>query len=130
MKDYLSGVPRHVETQGHGHVSVMLAAAWTVTAAPLVLASALIPSSMAWKKGLSRPLMTAATSADLPPDVPALPAGPAALEEPLEAIMDAIRKDKKRQGDDIHFVLLDGIGRALIERISIRELEGAINDLR
>jgi 3-dehydroquinate synthetase len=37
--------------------------------------------------------------------------------------MDALRKDKKRKADRIHFVLLDDIGRAAVEEIEIRELE-------
>ena len=38
-------------------------------------------------------------------------------------VMDALRKDKKRKADRIHFVLLDDIGRAAVEEIEIRELE-------
>ena len=38
-------------------------------------------------------------------------------------VMDALRKDKKRKADRIHFVLLDDIGRAAVEDIEIRELE-------
>jgi 3-dehydroquinate synthase len=41
-------------------------------------------------------------------------------------ILDAIRKDKKREGEEINFVLLDRIGNARIVAISIEELEGAI----
>jgi 3-dehydroquinate synthase len=54
---------------------------------------------------------------------------PIKLEGNQEAIMDAIRKDKKREGEDIHFVLLDGIGRARIEKIKIRELQEVLFDL-
>ena len=39
------------------------------------------------------------------------------------------KRDKKRQGDDIDFVLLDGIGNAVLEKISIKELEGVVFDL-
>jgi 3-dehydroquinate synthase len=39
------------------------------------------------------------------------------------AVMDALRKDKKRGGDWIHFVLLDGIGNTIVEKITVRELE-------
>lgn len=38
-------------------------------------------------------------------------------------ILDAMKRDKKREGSSIHFVLLDRIGSAVIEEISIRELE-------
>jgi 3-dehydroquinate synthase len=43
-----------------------------------------------------------------------------------EKIWDAIKKDKKRQGQGIHFVLLKTIGEAVIEEISLEELEGVI----
>ncbi len=51
---------------------------------------------------------------------------PTEIEGNRDAIMDAIRKDKKREGSDIHFVLLDGIGSGIIETIGIAELEEAI----
>jgi len=54
---------------------------------------------------------------------------PVKCESDREAIMDAIRKDKKREGEDIHFVLLDGIGRARIEKITIDELREVFFDL-
>ncbi|MGD8992569.1 MAG: 3-dehydroquinate synthase [Desulfobacterales bacterium] len=38
-------------------------------------------------------------------------------------IMDAITKDKKRDGDRIHFVLLAGMGNAVVKPIAIEELE-------
>jgi 3-dehydroquinate synthase len=42
--------------------------------------------------------------------------------EPAQVI-DAVRKDKKRHEDSIHFVLLRGIGEAVVEKVSLRELE-------
>jgi 3-dehydroquinate synthase len=44
-------------------------------------------------------------------------------------VVDALQKDKKREGGSIHFVLLDGIGRAVIAPIEIGEIEGVLNDL-
>jgi len=41
-------------------------------------------------------------------------------------ILDALRKDKKRRGDTIDFVLLHGIGKAVVEAISMKELEGLV----
>lgn len=38
-------------------------------------------------------------------------------------LLDALKKDKKREGEKIHFVLLEGIGKAVVEEISIKELE-------
>ncbi len=40
-------------------------------------------------------------------------------------IMDALRKDKKREGDLIYFVLLRDIGDAFVESIAIEEIESA-----
>lgn len=44
-------------------------------------------------------------------------------------ILEAMRKDKKREGGGIHFVLLTGIGETKIEEIRIEELEEAVHDL-
>jgi 3-dehydroquinate synthase len=38
-------------------------------------------------------------------------------------MLDALKKDKKRKGDCIDFVLLQEIGRAILEQIPIKELE-------
>ena len=44
-------------------------------------------------------------------------------------MIDAIGKDKKRKGKNISFILLDGIGNAVIEEISIKDLEEIIREL-
>ncbi len=54
---------------------------------------------------------------------------PISLDTDREQMMDAIKKDKKRMGDVIDFVLLDGIGKATLEKISIKELEEVVFDL-
>lgn len=46
-----------------------------------------------------------------------------------EKILDALKKDKKRQGSGVHFVLLESIGHAIIEEIPFHELEMVIHDL-
>ncbi len=46
-----------------------------------------------------------------------------------ESVVDALRRDKKRRGDHIDFVLLQGIGHAVIEQISIKELEDVVNEI-
>jgi len=38
-------------------------------------------------------------------------------------VIDALKKDKKREGKSIHFVLLKDIGNAIVEKISIKELK-------
>ena len=52
---------------------------------------------------------------------------PAYIELESKAVVKAIAKDKKREGDMIHFVLLNGIGSAIVEKITLKELEGAIH---
>jgi 3-dehydroquinate synthase len=37
--------------------------------------------------------------------------------------LDAVLRDKKREADRIHFVLLEDIGRAVVEEIPIAELK-------
>ncbi|MBW1841363.1 MAG: 3-dehydroquinate synthase [Deltaproteobacteria bacterium] len=51
---------------------------------------------------------------------------PTRLEVDRKMILDALRKDKKRERDSIHFVLLQGLGNAFVEEISITELEKVI----
>jgi len=45
------------------------------------------------------------------------------------SVIDALRKDKKREGELVHFVLLQEIGRAVMVPIGIEEIEGVLNDL-
>ncbi|MEJ2166718.1 MAG: 3-dehydroquinate synthase, partial [Desulfobacterales bacterium] len=40
-----------------------------------------------------------------------------------QKIFDAVAKDKKRAGDRIHFVLLNGIGKAVVEPITLKKLK-------
>ncbi|MBN2418561.1 MAG: 3-dehydroquinate synthase [Deltaproteobacteria bacterium] len=49
---------------------------------------------------------------------------PTEMDADKEKILDAMKRDKKREGESIHFVLLDGIGKAVIKNITISELEG------
>jgi 3-dehydroquinate synthase len=55
---------------------------------------------------------------------------PAAAAAPAVALVDAVRKDKKRGGEAVHFVFLETIGRPLVREIPLAELETAIHDLR
>jgi 3-dehydroquinate synthase len=48
---------------------------------------------------------------------------PFELKADKQRILDAMKRDKKRDGGTIHFVLLHGIGKAVIEDLSIKELE-------
>jgi 3-dehydroquinate synthase len=51
---------------------------------------------------------------------------PTRIPADRERILWAMRKDKKRQGDMIDFVLLQGIGKAVIKKISIKELDSTV----
>jgi 3-dehydroquinate synthase len=44
-------------------------------------------------------------------------------------VVDALRKDKKRTGDTLHFVCLQGIGQPVITELSLNEMELVIHDL-
>jgi 3-dehydroquinate synthase len=48
---------------------------------------------------------------------------PTRLQFNREKVIEALRKDKKRQSEDIHFVLLQSLGHAIVEKISMKELE-------
>ena len=52
---------------------------------------------------------------------------PTHLEAQSQKILDAIAKDKKREGDRIHFVLLHGIGKARVDQITFEELKDTLN---
>jgi 3-dehydroquinate synthase len=54
---------------------------------------------------------------------------PVKLELDKAQIIDAVSKDKKREGEHIHFVMLKQIGSAVIERVSLQELEEVLDDL-
>ena len=53
---------------------------------------------------------------------------PVRLQIDHERLLDALRKDKKRSGGAINFVLLKAIGHAVVEEVSINELGEAIRD--
>jgi 3-dehydroquinate synthase len=54
---------------------------------------------------------------------------PAHLNLDPGEIYQNIRKDKKKSGDDIHFVLLKGLGNTLIRPIALSELKAIVYDL-
>ena len=54
---------------------------------------------------------------------------PVRIRVDRKALSDALRRDKKREGDKIHFVLLQDIGRAVIEPVPLDELETMHADL-
>jgi 3-dehydroquinate synthase len=54
---------------------------------------------------------------------------PVRIPSRRDLLIDAIKKDKKRQGKEIHYVLLAGIGKAKVTKISYEKLEEQIYDL-
>jgi 3-dehydroquinate synthase len=54
---------------------------------------------------------------------------PVRLEIDKPKLLDAMKKDKKRDSEKINFILLDKIGNAIIYPMTIKEVEEVINDL-
>ena len=54
---------------------------------------------------------------------------PARLRVNRKSVLDALRKDKKRKGESLHFVLLKSIGNAVVEEIPMIELEAMANEI-
>jgi 3-dehydroquinate synthase len=52
---------------------------------------------------------------------------PVRISADRKRVLDAMTRDKKREGDTIHFVLLNGIGDAIIEEILIKDLEAVFD---
>jgi len=52
---------------------------------------------------------------------------PVKVDASLEEVLAAIKKDKKRDGDDIYFVFLEEIGSSFVKKISLKQL-GEIAD--
>lgn len=48
---------------------------------------------------------------------------PVQLDFNWDIILSGIKKDKKREGDFIHMILLESLGKAIIKKISIKQLE-------
>ncbi len=42
------------------------------------------------------------------------------------AMLEALRKDKKREGNQIHFVFLEALGKAVVEEISLDDLDALV----
>jgi 3-dehydroquinate synthase len=51
---------------------------------------------------------------------------PTRLDFDADRLMDAMARDKKREGDHIHFVLLSAIGKAVIAPITLTELSAVL----
>jgi len=51
---------------------------------------------------------------------------PTEIPADRQKVIEALGKDKKRERDKIHFVLLNGIGNAVVDEISLKELDEAL----
>ena len=54
---------------------------------------------------------------------------PTRFQRDRKKVFDALRKDKKRREDSLHFVFLQGIGHAIVEVISIKDLEAMTDNI-
>jgi 3-dehydroquinate synthase len=54
---------------------------------------------------------------------------PTGMKLDPEEIYQNIRKDKKKSGEDVHFVLLKGLGNTVIRPIPLPELKSIVHDL-
>ncbi|MBW1695067.1 MAG: 3-dehydroquinate synthase [Deltaproteobacteria bacterium] len=54
---------------------------------------------------------------------------PTKFEVDRNRFIDALYKDKKREGERMHFVLLNGLGSAFVDEIAIKELEEIIPNI-
>ncbi|MEN8246027.1 MAG: 3-dehydroquinate synthase [Thermodesulfobacteriota bacterium] len=54
---------------------------------------------------------------------------PVRMEVDKVAVLDAMQKDKKREGDSIKFVLADGLGKAMVQDVGLDELAGVVKRL-
>lgn len=54
---------------------------------------------------------------------------PVSMELDADILFQNIRKDKKKSGDSINFVLLDGLGNAMVKTIPLTELKMILHDL-
>ncbi len=55
---------------------------------------------------------------------------PIRSEVPVQQLFEAMKQDKKREGDAIHLVLLEKIGKAVTQKIPYNELQKITDDLR
>jgi 3-dehydroquinate synthetase len=51
------------------------------------------------------------------------------LDFDKDLILSGMKKDKKREGDNIHMILLESLGHAIIKNITIKNLEEMVDDL-
>jgi 3-dehydroquinate synthase len=55
---------------------------------------------------------------------------PVQMEFDTDLLEDVMKKDKKRAGGEISFILLEDLGKAIIRKIQVNNLKSILNDLR
>lgn len=73
--------------------------------------------------------LLSASDVDLIRDLVSEAGLPAAMDLDPNVIFQNIRKDKKKRGDNIHFVLLEGLGKAVVKTIHLKDLKNILHDL-
>jgi 3-dehydroquinate synthase len=54
---------------------------------------------------------------------------PVVADVPLKSLLASLRKDKKKQGQEIHFVLLQAMGQPCVKKLTFTQLEQIFHDL-
>jgi 3-dehydroquinate synthase len=54
---------------------------------------------------------------------------PTTLEIPIAQVADALRKDKKKSGSSIHYVLIEKIGKAKVVDLELEEVDRLLTEL-
>jgi len=55
---------------------------------------------------------------------------PTRLQAYPDSLTQALARDKKREGDQLHFVLLQGLGQATVQTLPLSEVEEALQDMQ
>ncbi|MFO7876862.1 MAG: 3-dehydroquinate synthase [Desulfovermiculus sp.] len=55
---------------------------------------------------------------------------PAKLQVDPASLIQALARDKKREGQDMHFVLLQGLGQAVVQTLPLSEVEAALQGMQ
>ena len=55
---------------------------------------------------------------------------PTELQTEPGYLIQALARDKKREGDDVHFVLLQGLGQAIVQTLPLFEVERALQGMQ
>ena len=103
-------------TFGHGIEKTTDLSHGEAVSVGMVLAGALSAQMGLLKPTVLRRVCTLLEKLHLPTQIPTNP----------ESIIDALHKDKKRQGKHIHFIALEDIGRVSVRSVAIERLEEAV----